>query len=355
MISTSHYPSKVARICWNTNRWIKPSGKDGKGTYGGYEAEHGYGHEEWLFNTDFEIDGYVYGFIEPIRKVWGNYIGKTLTIDFATREKKSGEAYYVGRLNEVEVISKEEERRIIKLYKDNGWYDQLINDLTTLGLNANALSTWGNKEGLFNIRYRKEQIYNLSDRLIPINDKKIKAQLNRYVLIDREKVALDEAIENSTYSFFDSQPAGSKSISDLKFITRHFEEKELELPLRHQQIQKAFLKFLKAKHQKSIVEAEVRLPSGKYADLVQRNNDSYIIYEVKSYNSLLTSLRVAVGQLLEYSLFPGNSVATKLVLVSDILPSSVFRSYLVQLNQHLMVQINYICFDPQEMKIVAEA
>lgn len=39
---------KVARLCWNTNEWRRPSGRKGKSkSNDAYENEMGFGHEEW--------------------------------------------------------------------------------------------------------------------------------------------------------------------------------------------------------------------------------------------------------------------------------------------------------------------
>ena len=43
---------KIARICWNTNNWERPSGSYGKSTVeSSYENFSGYGYEEWLLDN----------------------------------------------------------------------------------------------------------------------------------------------------------------------------------------------------------------------------------------------------------------------------------------------------------------
>ena len=38
---------KIARICWNTHDWKRPSGSEGKSqSDGSYEKKIGFGHEE---------------------------------------------------------------------------------------------------------------------------------------------------------------------------------------------------------------------------------------------------------------------------------------------------------------------
>ena len=55
----------TARLCWNTRNWVQPSGDarmvEQKNTY---TARNGFGHEEWLFNFQWILDGWKYGFLQ---------------------------------------------------------------------------------------------------------------------------------------------------------------------------------------------------------------------------------------------------------------------------------------------------
>jgi len=68
---------RVARLAWNDFGWVMPSGPFGKSEHkDSHEAKHGYGHEEWLFDTSKLIKGFHYGFLEPIRKEQDAYADK---------------------------------------------------------------------------------------------------------------------------------------------------------------------------------------------------------------------------------------------------------------------------------------
>ena len=71
--------NKFCRICWNTAGLQSPTGTatDGPDSYYG---EHGFGHEEWLFNCDWLIDGYRHGFLQPIGKCFSRYTGHNCSI-----------------------------------------------------------------------------------------------------------------------------------------------------------------------------------------------------------------------------------------------------------------------------------
>ena len=54
---------KVARLCWNTNEWRRPSGRKGKSkSSDSYEKGMGFGHKEWLLDDSKIINGYHYGY-----------------------------------------------------------------------------------------------------------------------------------------------------------------------------------------------------------------------------------------------------------------------------------------------------
>lgn len=62
----------ITRITPNYNRWLTPSGIDGKCCSKTnpklYEWEAGFGWEEWLFNSRNRKDDYQYGFLECFNK-----------------------------------------------------------------------------------------------------------------------------------------------------------------------------------------------------------------------------------------------------------------------------------------------
>jgi hypothetical protein len=55
--------SYITRLCWSENHWTKPSGSAAKLETDTFNTQYGFGFEEWLFSTKFEIDGWRYGFV----------------------------------------------------------------------------------------------------------------------------------------------------------------------------------------------------------------------------------------------------------------------------------------------------
>lgn len=120
----------------------------------------------------------------------------------------------------------------------------------------------------------------------------------------------------------------------------------------HAILQDSFLKYLQNEYGKQNVKRECRAWGFNKIDIVRKINDEFIFYEVKTYKQLLTSLRVAIGQLFEYCFYPSENNATELVLVSDIEPNKDFITYLKHLNSLIKIKLSYIQFDVKRKKIV---
>jgi len=87
---------KYVRICWNTLGWRMPSGEAPPIEAKTYVANHGFGHEEWLFNFEWLINGYRYGFLQPIGKYYDRYKGKTCSILMYTITPQQQNILFLG-------------------------------------------------------------------------------------------------------------------------------------------------------------------------------------------------------------------------------------------------------------------
>ena len=95
---------KIARICWNNNFWQKPSGPEGKSrNKKAYEYLTGYGHEEWLLDTEKTIDGYHYSYLQAIGAHRDRYIGKKFHISLYSIKSDTKERWWIGEIKNVEL------------------------------------------------------------------------------------------------------------------------------------------------------------------------------------------------------------------------------------------------------------
>lgn len=109
---------RIARLAFSTNGWVMPSGPYGKSKHkDSHEAKYNYGHEEWLFDTSKLIDGYHYGFLEPIRKQQDAYKGHLFNVWLYTIDGISKKRFWVGEINNLEVLDQKDADAIKILYK----------------------------------------------------------------------------------------------------------------------------------------------------------------------------------------------------------------------------------------------
>lgn len=346
--------TKIARITWNTNQWVKPSGLLGKSINPSFEKENGFGHEEWLFDGDKVIDGFKYGFLEPIHKYRSNYEGKVFDISLYTRDGVSNKTFWVTTLKNVQVLTDEESNEVFQQYKNQGWYDEMKADLYNLSLNSAQLDEWIKEDGsgLFNVKFTASQINEIPIELIPvINEKDIPS--NRYTLMDIPK-NVQEKYEALTKTGFSFENSGSEE-SDLGTKSKRTGRKrEIELELKHNILQNKFLKYLQNTYGKAIVKRECTAYGASRIDITRKTDTGFVFYEIKTYNNLRTSIREGIGQLLEYSLYPNVQEAEKLVLVSHVAPSNELIGYLNHIKEFINIPFSYIHFDTEKEEVISE-
>lgn len=345
---------RIGRITWNTNGWIRPSGPEGKSKTFSFEKRNGYGFEEWLFDSGKVIKGMKYGFLEPVNKFfYSKYQNKVFDISLYTIDGYSKARYWITTLKNVEVLSPDEAHDILNKYKKNGWFAEMKNDLSRLNLNPETLEQWSNSGILFNIKFSAEQLTEIEGPFeIP---KKNLPETSRYILLN-PLPGMQNFIENETTRMFSFDDTGSDNADDLSLKASHQRNTYAakEVTLKHSEIQKHFLQYLQSIHGKQNVKRECRAYGLARIDVVLKEDDGYVFYEIKTYNSLIASIRESIGQLLEYSFYPEIKPVNKLCIVSDVSPNETIKKYLDTLNKIINIPITYIQFDTINKTILLE-
>jgi len=96
------------------------------------------------------------------------------------------------------------------------------------------------------------------------------------------------------------------------------EPKAVEIIYLHKAISKCLTKELRKKYGEKNVTREH--PAGYGAnriDIVVKDKSDLIFYEIKTYPTLKTSIREAIGQLMEYSLWTNQKKAKQLVVITQ--------------------------------------
>jgi hypothetical protein len=300
---------KISKICWNDHKWSKPSGTNGKSpSTDSYENIVGYGHEEWLLDKSKIIDGYHYGFLQPLNLKTDRHVGNTYKIwlySITSRQK-----FLVGYINDAICISKDESIEIFKTYKRNGWIKEMIKDLENAGINPSNFKKTP-EVMFFNVKFKIKDI-KLNDEYIKISIKDKNLTTTRYKLLD--KVA--------EFKFEEAKQKGTDGYSR-KFVNETF------IDPYHNKIQNTLTKILRANKQFRNIQVEKN-----NIDVQATTNSNELNYfEIKT-ETPKNNIRQAIGQLFEYSFYPTSIKATKLIIIGDEEPSKEVRNYI----KHLRVQ-----------------
>jgi nitrate reductase NapAB chaperone NapD len=342
---------KTARIAWNNNGWVKPSGKNGKPDKKDYkensknkppfEAIHGYGHEEWLFDTGKIIDGFRHGFLQSINTENNKYSNKMFTIYLYTINNKSKKRYFVGKISNVIVLDNERANKIHSIYKKNGWLSEMNNQIIDVGGESEIFKeNFGIK--IFNIKFNPNDCF-INDPIIELPKQNRVYTISRYSLAPY-KFEFDQiSLNNYNFEFSPSEPPNYGGKETKK---RNVESKSIEIEYIHKKISKSLYKYLCSKYGKSNVAVEHNVGyGGNKIDIVLNNEIHNTFFEIKTYSSVKTSIREAVGQLIEYCYFPIEKRANELIIVSHLPETDEIKEYMEHLRNVLNINIFYQYYD----------
>ncbi|CAG9268295.1 conserved hypothetical protein [Paraburkholderia unamae] len=118
-------------------------------------------------------------------------------------------------------------------------------------------------------------------------------------------------------------------------------ERQLSIELRHNALQATLYSELCAEYGQENIGTEIRNGSGGRIDAVARTAEGYIFFEIKVGRSLQSCIREAIGQLLEYSYWPGAQSAIELVIAGEAALDKDSDRYFETLKNSLNLPISY--------------
>ncbi len=118
-------------------------------------------------------------------------------------------------------------------------------------------------------------------------------------------------------------------------------QKQLDISLRHNELQEALYRRLLSQYGKDNVGTENSSGVGTRVDIVVKRDEEYWFYEIKTAASPRAYLREVIGQLLEYSLWPGGQPATRLTVVGESAIDADSLDYLRRLRSRFSLPIDY--------------
>jgi len=133
--------------------------------------------------------------------------------------------------------------------------------------------------------------------------------------------------------------------------TASLAERQLNITLRHNEIQRALHDHLATLYGAEDVGTELNSAGGQ-VDVVVRRGEKYRFYEIKTSRSARDCIQEALAQLLEYSYWPGGREAEKLIIVGEAALDSKSKSYITTLRDKFSLPIEYQQFDVKSGTIV---
>jgi hypothetical protein len=321
---------KISRICWNTEGWKFPSGSRGKSSAStSFEAKHGYGHEEWLFDRSRIVDDYHYAFLQPLGLKSDKHVDKIYNIFLFT--VTNGIKYFAGMIKNAHSISKDESKKIHKIYKQRGWLKEMENDVERAGADPQSFRD-ASTDYFFNIRFKFENVIRPAE-LEQIADSDINITTTRYKLLPkRSNIKIATETEEIDIE------------GKLKNIQRRNRIYKVESSFDpyHDKMQNAICGLLrntyKNEYKKVFIERDRIDIKGK------THEDRWHFFEIKT-DAPKLSVRNALGQLIEYSYWPDSERAEKLIIVSDNEPDLETEKYLAHIREKFKIPIFYRFFD----------
>jgi hypothetical protein len=336
--------NRLARICWNNKGWTEPSGPDGKSNNQNlHEGKFKYGHEEWLLDISKLVDEYHYGFLEPVRKHQGAYVGPKFDVLLYTINGNSGRRFKIGVINKLEVLEKEESDRLLSIYKEKGWFSKMEEQIKANGANPQGFSDWKGVD-LFNVRFRPGDL-RLYDPYIevPLNDFLYSQTRYNFTRLNFDSESIEDSMINFSFeeNFESDEDKHSKSSSVYSRAA-----KVVEINFLHKDIRDKLKRYLQSIYGQRYVKSEHPAGyEGNKIDIVANDNGKLIYFEIKTYPALKTSIREAFGQLMEYAHWINEKRADELIIVTHIEANKQIRTYFKFLRDTYNINIFYQSFD----------
>lgn len=327
----------LSRVCFNSQGWRRPTG-EARGLEisrpPSFSRMFGYGHEEWLFRFDWQIDGWQYGFLQGVNDSRSTVTGMNEAADVTLYTcEPGGKRRYVAKILDLECISRSQSDAVHKHFLANGWIDEMRSEIMAVGGDITVLGDPQWVDGIINVRFRQENV-----RWYPAGTY---AQDGEYVL--NLKRYQFNAIRNATQlPFVDRVSLGRKGRKDapnqLPFY-RSGSAGKVCTP-EHGLIQARLLDELKAEYPDADISCEK-----DFVDITVETPNERILYEIKSDLVPRTVLRLAIGQLLEYGFYSAldadSHLRTKLVAVGRISLTPQDQAYLKCLQEQFRLPLEY--------------
>jgi hypothetical protein len=345
--------NRIAKVCWNENDWTYPSGKYGKSKQqNSHENERGYGHEEWLFDFEKLINGYHYALLQPVQKGRVTFLNNFFNVRLFSRNSDTKEYLWIGSIKNLEVISNEDAEKVYKEYKEKGWLNEMAQHIKSVNGDVAHFRSLKPHE-CFNVRFKPEYAV-LNSLFKKVEDFKNQIGTYHYQFVrDKSPLPTKERVKPKRREFNFTPGKFEKSLTN-RISNR--QKKAVQSEPVHDKIQKILYKHLLKIYGEDKVGVETDTGLTTRIDVSVSSNEGIILYEVKSYPSVMISIRIALGQLLEYAYYPNPIKNLKeMIIVSHIPIDSESQEYFEFLRETASLKVYYQSVDIDNEQVSKKA
>ncbi len=308
--------SMLNRMCWNSRGWRLPTNTSGDG---GYPSKMGFGHEEWNFQVEDAVDGFVYGYLyyEPSIEVT-KLSGGHFRIVFWSIHPETRQWLIVGAYANTTLAQKEAYSRVDSVFVDKKIYERRAQELRSAIPNmvwkdALAQVTDSIRQHYLRFKCPVEDVHHLAE-YIPVREV-VKVPIGAYfstptILYDTALPAIPRRPSVA--------PKGKQIRSNVAALAEdaYYRESSKNLRLivkRHNKLSNQFATWLRRSGYLEVVQEQ------NCVDIVFEKDNKIHRAELKvCYGTGSTkAIREALGQLLEYNYYPGRTLASQWVIVLD--------------------------------------
>ncbi len=325
-----HY---LTRISYNGSGWQHPT-SDARDQETGdtYNQNFGFGHEDWLFRSDWLIHGWRYAFLQGVNRSHDRLVREAETFDVTLFTIDAAKARrYVATICNVECLDTQQAEDALSVFKQRGWYAQMEREIVAAGGDVSALGRWDWAKHVLNLRYRLDNVtrHDHEDDFEPGDWIR---RFNRYQLYDfgaQQPEASKQLLRrgHTALNLPSTQPYAKKG-SQATMITPE-----------HARMQVKLVEMLRERYP----GAEIHCEDG-FVDVTVRTQDVFQLYEIKSDLRPSTVIRLALGQILEYAYHPTRKHPhpTELFIVGRQELDEDDRAYLEQLRERFALPLSYL-------------
>lgn len=319
----------VARLCWNTNGWKGPTGKDGKATANEvFEAEHGYGHEEWLFDWSHVHDGWQYGFIQGIA---AKHVGNVFDVLLYTLHTKRSARYWVGVIDGVQVLNNEAAVEATARLEAIGVLERMRREVESFGLKPKTLK-YNDRNHVLNVRFRPGDATVFDQRIpfdrdeLPMARYKLQHPRQAQELLYRPGSKRDDELV--------------RRLNTVVFERRTYAETKYVDPV-HAKWQERLKDTVPTDLPGAQAVAEKRIGQ-HWVDMVIDHEALRVFIELKTADSASRVIREGLAQVLDYAFRPDDTRCHALILSGPAPATNADYAYLATLRTRFLIPVYYL-------------